>query len=200
MTKAQSRNSSLRLVFVGSLLKRKGLDIAIKAVEILNERGINILLDVYGHGQPECFIPNDSTCIHFEGPLKNDEVQSVITKYDALILPSRHDGWGVVVNESLLQGVPVIVSDHVGAKCLLETTQAGIIFRSEDVSDLIVKLEQLCMEPSRLKNLRAKAFQAGTQILPSVAAQYLLEVFNFHFNSNQSGQKPNAIWCGTSDQ
>ncbi|HEX2997777.1 MAG TPA: glycosyltransferase family 4 protein [Oculatellaceae cyanobacterium] len=200
VTKDQNHASTLRLVFIGSLLKRKGLDVAIEAVETLNKRGVSIRLDVYGHGSPENFIPSDTTCVWFKGPLKSDEVQSAIASYDVLILPSRHDGWGVVVNEALLQGTPVIVSDHVGAKCLLETTQAGIVFKSEDASDLAAKLEQLCKEPLKLKKLRAKAIQAGAYILPIVGAQYLLDVFKFYFYSDQSGQRPQAIWCDAANQ
>jgi glycosyltransferase involved in cell wall biosynthesis len=189
-------DSSLRLIFVGSLLKRKGLDIAVKAIEILNNRGNNVFLDIYGPGNPEGFIPEDLTRINFRGKLRREEVQSVMSQYDALILPSRHDGWGAVVNEALLQGVPAIVSDRVGAKCLLESTGAGLIFKSEDVANLVRKLEQLCEESSMLKDLKVKALEMGQYILPNVAAQYLLDVFNYHFGNKQRGRRPNAIWCG----
>ena len=191
----KQQDSSIHLIFVGSLLARKGLDIAIKAVECVNQRRIQIVLDIYGSGEPEQYISCHSEFIRYKGVLGPEEVQAKISSYDALILPSRHDGWGVVVNEALLQGIPAIVSDNVGAKCILEATGAGLIFRSEDVNDLAAKLEQLTLNPFLLNHMRKQASLVGAQISPEIAAQYILDVLDYYFFKGQTGQRPEAIWC-----
>lgn len=182
----------LRLIFVAALLKRKGLDVAICALHSLNQNGIKVVLDVYGSGDPGAFVPNGSKDITYKGVIPTEQAQSVIAQYDALILPSRHDGWGVVVNEALLQGVPVIVSDHVGAKCLIEAGPAGMVFRSEDSQDLAEKIKILIENPALLAEFRANACKIGRQILPEHAAKYFLEVLNHFFFLN--GVHPRAVW------
>jgi len=185
-------NHRLRLIFVGSLLLRKGLDLAARSIEDLKQAGYEITLDVYGHGSPERFISPSSTCIFYKGALVPQDVQNVMAQYDILILPSRHDGWGVVVNEALLQGVPVIVSDRVGAKCLVEKNGAGIVFKLEDGEDLDGNLRALFHKPELLDKMRRMAIVVGNAISPEDGAKYLLNVFRHHFYSD--GQRPSALW------
>jgi glycosyltransferase involved in cell wall biosynthesis len=182
----------LKLIFVGALLRRKGLDIAIEAVESLAKKGFNILLDVYGSGDPGLFFSPSSGCVRYKGVIPQGEVQKNIAQYDLLILPSRHDGWGVVVNEALLQGVPVIVSNHVGSKCLVENTGAGMVFCLDDPLDLSNKIESVLLDHKNLNSLKSLASKVASEITPDIAAKYLLDVFNFYFFDQ--GKKPTAIW------
>jgi len=183
----------LRLVFVAALLKRKGLDIAIRAVQRLNRDGIQATLDVYGSGDPAEFMPPTSETVAYKGVIPTEQAQSVIAHYDALILPSRHDGWGVVVNESLLQGVPVIVSDSVGAKCLVEFNGAGLVFENENVEDLVERLAEIRESPGLMEAMCLNAGAIGKYILPEAAARYFLDALRFYFHG--LGPRPQAIWC-----
>lgn len=184
----------LRLVFVGAMLKRKGLDIAVRALQEFNQDGVKATLDVYGSGDPTAFIPKAAESVVYKGLIPIGKSQTVIARYDALLLPSRHDGWGVVVNEALLQGIPVIASDQVGAKCLIEATGAGIIFKNEDVNDLAARLNELAETPKLIEGYRARARNVYKTILPEVAAQYFLDALSFYFYN--TGSRPNAVWCG----
>jgi glycosyltransferase involved in cell wall biosynthesis len=184
--------NELKLIFVGALIKRKGLDIAVSAIETLYNKGYRVSLDLYGAGNPDPYC-SSSKCIHYKGILPQGEAQKTISSYDFLLLPSRHDGWGIVVNEALLQGVPVIASDHVGAICLLESTGAGIVFKSQDSVDLQNKIESLLFEDNKVEFLKGNASKVASQILPNVAAIYLLDVLKYYFFDE--GEKPDAIWC-----
>jgi glycosyltransferase involved in cell wall biosynthesis len=194
MAPKKNGGDGLKLVFVGALLKTKGLDIAVQAVETLYEKGFNVSFDIYGTGDPGLFFSPASACVRYKGVIPQGEAQKVIAQYDLLVLPSRHDGWGVVVNEALLQGVPVIVSDRVGAQCLIETSGAGMIFRHDDPDDLATEIESILNDINKLKLLRQNALELAPQILPEIAAKYLLDVFNFYFFDQ--GKRPDAIWCG----
>ena len=57
--------------------------------------------------------------VEVRGPLPSQAVEAEITKADLLILPSRFDGWGAVVNEALAHGCRVLASDRVQASVLL---------------------------------------------------------------------------------
>jgi glycosyltransferase involved in cell wall biosynthesis len=190
--KVHVKSDTLRLVFVGAMIVRKGLDVVVRAIKTMHAQGYKIALDIYGAGDArKAHFPG--LPIRYMGLLPFDQIQAAIAGYDALVLPSRHDGWGVVVNEALLQGVPAIVSDRVGAKCLIERSGAGLIFRSEDYMDLVSKLASLIETPGLLQTLRANTLAISNGILPEAAAKYFLEVIEYYFYG--LGDLPVAHWC-----
>ncbi|GMQ92177.1 MAG: hypothetical protein BMS9Abin11_1498 [Gammaproteobacteria bacterium] len=166
----------LKIVFIGNLISRKGLDILISAVRNLNNNGLSLSLDVYGPGNPNQY-SFDQSAVRYCGLIPFGYSQAVISEYDILVLPSRHDGWGVVVNEALMAGVPVICSDQVGASAVVKKWQCGSIFASESVSDLVDKLEKLSTNPELLNNMCLAAGKAGAALNPKIAGQYMNKIF-----------------------
>ncbi|KPA88382.1 glycosyltransferase [Pseudomonas asplenii] len=165
-------SADLRVVFVGALIARKGLDLLIEAVA---RSKLSITLDVYGPGDPSTFVFDDKR-IRYCRTIPFGDTQSVVSAYDLLVLPSRYDGWGVVVNEALCVGVPVLCSDQVGARTLVEKFGAGVVFDSHDPLALERILGGLCSEPERLIAMRAATRAAAAAIQPAVAAGYMLAV------------------------
>lgn len=172
---APPMTATLKLIFIGTLIERKGLDILINAVSKVNANAVRITLDVYGSGDVDRF-NFDSSTLRYCGLIPFGQAQTVIANYDALVLPSRYDGWGVVVNEALMAGVPVICSDCVGAGAVLEKWQCGVIFASEDVSDLASKLNTLVSAPESLLKMRVAVQQAATILEPEVAGHYMFDI------------------------
>jgi glycosyltransferase involved in cell wall biosynthesis len=177
-----------RLVFVGSLLPRKGLDIAVAAVTYCQRLGLPVTLDVYGVGDMAKFITSETCGVTYRGTIPFGQAQAIIAQYDVLILPSRHDGWGVVVNEALLQGVPVIASENVGACCLVEANGAGAVFSNEDVAGLTKIFQQLSNDPNVLRNWREQAAKVRVLIEPEVGAKYMYDMIMYYFY--QVGERP----------
>ncbi|WP_448652351.1 glycosyltransferase family 4 protein [Pseudomonas fluorescens] len=162
----------LRVVFVGALIARKGLDVLIEAV---TRSKASVILDVYGPGEPSSFV-FDNKKIHYRDTIAFGNTQKIVSAYDVLVLPSRYDGWGVVVNEALCAGVPVICSDQVGARVLVEKFGAGAVFESESPDALESLLSTLWSNPERLLAMRAATQHAAAAIQPDVAASYMLAV------------------------
>ena len=64
---------------------------------------------------------------------------------DALVLRSRDEPWGLVVNEALACGTPCLASDAVGASAdLVGDDGAGLVFRAADLSALTAALREAC--------------------------------------------------------
>ena len=93
-----------------------------------------------------------------------------------LVLPSRYDGWGVVVNEALCAGVPVVCSNTTGAGAVAVALGAGLTFTSGDAASLSAVLSRLMAEPSLMKSLRTAAPLAAHALQPAVSARYMLDV------------------------
>jgi glycosyltransferase involved in cell wall biosynthesis len=187
----KGRGKILNIVYVGASNKRKGVDILVAALNLVRFEGFDVRLDLYGGDELKKYCES-SQWFCYKGLLPFEVVQSTIQNYDILVLPSRHDGWGVVVNEALLQGVPVIASSRVGAKQLLEASGAGLIFESENEKDLADTIKKIIDKPEMLETLQEKAFQVGSLISPENGAQYFLDVLNYYFF--QSGSRPSVIW------
>ena len=163
------KSKGLSLVFVGNLIARKGLTTLIEAVKRLRIEGHDIELDVYGPGDASLL---ESIGVHYRGVIPFGQAQKVIRSYDLLVLPSLHDGWGVVVNEALIQGVPALVSNACGAKTLIEVSGAGSIFEAGSVDDLMRVLRELS-DPARLADCQRNARTYGPQLDPALAANQL---------------------------
>lgn len=168
---------ALRIAYVGSLIPRKDLPTLIAAASLSIRRGCNIQLDVYGPGEPSGF-GFDGVRIKYAGRIPFGQSQCHLLGYDLLVLPSQYDGWGVVVNEALCAGVPVLCSDRVGARVLVETFGAGQVFPSGDVQALADQLVELVSDPAKLQEMKKACAAAAEAIQPSRAAAYMLEVLS----------------------
>jgi glycosyltransferase involved in cell wall biosynthesis len=86
--------------------------------------------------------------ITMAGFQQRDKVFDFYVAADVLVLPSRRETWGIVVNEAMCFGLPVIVSDKVGASLdLVGENYNGFIFESGNVEDLAMKLQYMIEMP-----------------------------------------------------
>ncbi len=99
-------------------------------------------------------IPN----VHFVGFQNQSKLAEFFVAADLFVLPSRHEPWGLVVNEALCFGLPVILSDRVGAgQDLVDDNQTGFIFPSGDVAALRDCLLRLLSEGPLRKRMSLAA-------------------------------------------
>ena len=111
----------------------------------------------------------------------------------ALILPSRFDGWGVVVNEALSVGVPVIVSDTCGAADLVHHGENGYVFVSQNSESLRTCLKNfLAQDENKRLEMRRAARATGESISTKVVAPYLVQCLQHMLG--QISDKPLAPW------
>jgi glycosyltransferase involved in cell wall biosynthesis len=119
-------------------------------------------------------------------------IQSRIALADVLVLPSRWDGWGMVVNEALTAGVPVIVSDRCGAADLIQHGVNGFVFRSEDVDGLRQCLRKFLDNVDKRPAMRSAAAITGRAVSAEAAAPYLIECLK-HM-AGESHTRPAPPW------
>lgn len=179
----------LNLAFIGSLIHVKGLDVLLAAFSKSRLEGNDVWLDVYGPGD-SAIINSDG--VNYCGVIPFGRAQSVLKSYDLLILPSRHDGWGVVVNEALLQGVPALVSTECGSKTLIQSSGAGAVFLANDPSGLSDLINLLCRSPSVLLDWRSAANKYRKTLSPDVAGNYLYQCLQYSMTGE--GSKPASPW------
>lgn len=131
---------SPRFLFVGRLVKEKNLPFLIDA---FNEIGLP--LTIVGAGYQKSILKSMSKSnITFLGNIENSKLNQVYQSHDIFILPSCSETWGVVVEEAIYYGLPVIVSDVVGCcKELVLEPKNGVVFRNSDKKSLKSAIESI---------------------------------------------------------
>jgi glycosyltransferase involved in cell wall biosynthesis len=125
-------------LFVGRFLPRKGVETLIEAyINYRQQEGQNPWgLVLVGDGQELENIRSlsrDISGIVFAGPQFSDSLCEYYALARALIVPSTSDPWGLVVNEGMASGLPVIVSKGCGsAKTLVQEGENGWTFEPGD--------------------------------------------------------------------
>jgi glycosyltransferase involved in cell wall biosynthesis len=96
--------------------------------------------------------------VRFLGFINQSGLPETYTASDLLVLASEYEPFGVVVNEAMLCGCPVIVSDRVGARFdLVREGETGFVFPMGDVGALSALLRECLQSPDLLRRLSQAA-------------------------------------------
>jgi len=139
-------------LFVGRFLPRKGVETLVKAYTYYRQQaGQNpwglVLVGDGKHLESIRSLSRDITGIIFAGPQFSDNLCQYYALARALIVPSIIDPWGLVVNEGMASGLPVIVSRGCGAaKTLVREGENGWTFEpgdDETLTKLMIRVSLL---------------------------------------------------------
>jgi colanic acid/amylovoran biosynthesis glycosyltransferase len=149
---AQSGEAPVRFLFVGRLVDKKGLSVALDALRMLGPEypwRLRILgtggLSATLHRQAELFGIADR--VEFLGARRSDEVAAEMQQADLLIAPSRTDSSGnqegipVVLMEAMASGLPVVSTYHSGIPELVEQGVTGFLAEENNAASLLQTLE-----------------------------------------------------------
>jgi glycosyltransferase involved in cell wall biosynthesis len=167
-------NDDVVFCFVGKHVAFKRPELLIEATAKLRAKGLPVKLVLAGSGQLtaslKCLAEHHSVPTHFVGFLNQTELWQAYSPSDALVLPSDEtETWGLVVNEAMLFGLPVIVSDKVGCgPDLVRDAETGYIF-SGSANGLATAMEKLVQQGER----RRRMGERGRQL---VQAEYSMPV------------------------
>jgi glycosyltransferase involved in cell wall biosynthesis len=138
-------NNKINFLFVGQLIKRKGLDLLLNSINNLNTQMQNkIFFTIIGNGELSKEIKILETT---RNNVKYYSFQSInkLNKFylcnDVLLFPSRFDGWGVVPMEAMSNGMLVISSINCGVNEIIKKNKGNIIIGSntKDLTSAIIK-------------------------------------------------------------
>lgn len=134
-------------LFVGRLTEVKNVQLLIKSFANLKKGREDIALAIVGDGELReslTALTRELACedVHFFGYVGFPQNVEFYEAADVFVLPSLHEPWGLVVNEAMIMGLPVIVSSKVGCrKDLVGQGENGFIFEDGDEAGLIQAME-----------------------------------------------------------
>lgn len=144
----------MKVLYVGSLSKRKNVKVLIEAMEGLKNIDLTIVGDGEERANLEQLSSSKGVSANFVGTKSMKDIPEIMRGHDVLVLPSLHDGWGAVINEALTQGLYAICSDKCGAKDLLHSAKLGSVFANNNSYDLRGLLKEAASDIDGLRSER----------------------------------------------
>lgn len=148
-------------LFSGSLIARKGVDLVAGAFVKLAQEFSNVRLRIIGGGELReslvRMLRPVSERVEFVGFKDWGELPAEYAAADVLCVPSRYDGWGLVVPEGLAAGLPVIATDRMGAALeFVESGRNGWLIRAGDDEAVLAAMRDAASVPLREMSCRAR--------------------------------------------
>lgn len=171
-----------RLLYVGRLSKEKNLPVLVKQFLAIDSDWEFWLVGEGPEGKSLKQQYETEQRIKFLGNKKLEDLAAIYQSCSALILGSTSETWGLVVNEAMHSGLPVLVSEHCGcSKDLVAPDHNGYTFdplRLDDIKEKLIKL--FANSPSQLSAMGEKSLDMISKFTPHSAALQMMEAFELH--------------------
>jgi glycosyltransferase involved in cell wall biosynthesis len=160
--------------FCGQMIARKGVDQLLAAFATLPENA-RLLLVGREAELPQMLARLAAPVrdrVRYAGFQPPDALPKFFAQSDVFVLPSRHDGWGVVVNQALGAGLPIISSDCVGAAYdLVREGGNGFVFPAGDARALAAAMQRYTTNPALARAHGAASRAASANWTPARGAE-----------------------------
>jgi glycosyltransferase involved in cell wall biosynthesis len=187
-SKTNSASPTCKLITIGRMVKRKGFSYLLKALALNKNR--NVQLHLIGEGPlkkqliklaNKLKIQNKVT---FEGTVSEKKKHILLKESDIYVLPSLHEGLGLVIQEAMAFALAVIATNNGGQTDLVSDGENGLLVPPADVQSLTNALNKLIENPDlRNKMARNNKRQADKYEVEKLAERYL-DIFR-RINNNE---------------
>lgn len=151
------------IVTVSYLLKRKGIDLIIKALSRVIKEGKNIRLHIVGDGPQRKSLQmlvdelNLEKYVIFHGFINQSKISNYYAKADIFVSMSRSESWGQMYLEAMASGLPIISSKNTGSESIIKDGIFGYLVNQEDYKDLAKKITRFIKNPYLINEFGIKA-------------------------------------------
>ncbi|CZQ96520.1 glycosyl transferases group 1 [Trichococcus palustris] len=144
-------DSRFQVLFLGVLIKRKGVDILLEAVSLLHSKGNldHVQFVIAGTGEEEIFLKGKSALlgledkVRFLGWTEGEVKRQLMKESQMLVLPSYNEGLPMAVLEAISYGVPVVATEVGDMKAAILDDQNGYLVQPGDAKILAIAMEKI---------------------------------------------------------
>jgi len=142
---------------VARLAPQKGLPVLLQAVRALIDRGHRVDLVVAGSGEDEAALRREAhdlgilDRVRFAGQV--DDVAALIRTFDLFVLPSRWEGFGLVLLEAMAESRPIVATRVGGIPEVVADGETGLLVPPDDPAALTEAIAALIRDPARRRAL-----------------------------------------------
>jgi glycosyltransferase involved in cell wall biosynthesis len=175
------------LLYVGQLIRRKGIVQVLRALNILEDPEIGLL--IVGSGPEEANLKafckeNKLQKVFFEGFQQQEMLPKYYALTDIFILPSFEEVWGLVVNEALASGLYVLSSKFAGVSYdLIREGWNGEIFEPNNIKEIVSMIKQTKKNIRNIRRQRKSISQCICKEFDiNISAQSVLKAIKTVYN------------------
>jgi glycosyltransferase involved in cell wall biosynthesis len=174
----------LTFLFCGQMIRRKGVDLLLRAFDRLVAEGFDARLLLVGREADlpsflELVSPTTLSKIQYEGFQDPECLPESFAKSDVFVLPSRQDGWGVVINQALGASLPIITSNAVGAGLdLVDNGYNGICVPANDEGALYQAMKVFVSNPELARQWGERSLNRAHDLTPKAGAEKWVRAFD----------------------
>jgi glycosyltransferase involved in cell wall biosynthesis len=162
--------NGLRVGYLGSLLRHKGVDILVRAFRQLQTPGST--LEIYGFAMPGDpwvgqlrRLASQDPRVQLMNRYHQKDLPGILSNLDVIVIPSLwHETFSIVAREALLSGTPVVASEIGALPEVINSEQNGLLVPVGDVDALHSALHRLSVDPDLLARLRDGALLSAERI------------------------------------
>lgn len=183
------------VILAGGINERfKGVLFFAEVVERLSTRGRALRICIAGKGpdrdELERRLAAAGAEVHFDGALQPEQMPEALSSAKVLAFPSRHDPWGLVANEAVLCGTPVLGSPHAtSSQYFVECFGAGVV-RPLEVEPWCEALLDMLSGPGRWSSFMKQREAAIAWFSVDAAVAGLKAAFDLGRGARQDASAP----------
>ena len=178
----------LRLVIIGSLVEKKGQELAIIVVKILHDRGLKVKLDILGDGPDFYKLQSKiddfqlSEFIKLHGNV--DYPENYLCRSTLYLHTAIYEPFGLVLIEAMASGLPIVCTDARGNRDLIVEGENGFMISDRNPNSIADKIELLLKDDKLWKAMSEKAVAFSKQFDISLYVDSLVELYNVNNSSS----------------
>ena len=188
----KERTQVTKLLHVGQLIERKGIVLFLHRLSAwaVNNSGRQLELILVGDGPLRASIEAANTPTNLKvtliTPMAYSEMPAIYAQADIFVLPTLADSWGLVVNEAMAAGLPILGSGKSQAvEELVQDGETGWIFNPDEPDDVESALRRALSEPREtLAKMGERAREVAIGVTAQVATEQMIRAIDFSMNSN----------------
>lgn len=163
---------------VGQFIHRKGWDVLLEAAAQLPEVQFLIVGGTVTEEYTRLCEKWQLSNVRFEGFQGDRELQEYYRAADLFVFPTREDIWGLVINEAVAAGLPVVTTENCGAGLeLVENGENGFLVPAEDAQALADKMKQILSQDDLREQMAAKSLEKSRSYTIERMAQAHARIF-----------------------
>lgn len=145
-----------RILFVGQWTdERKGLQVLLRAHELLRASGLDVSLDIVGRGNPKHPLPKNADGVTYHGGLSESDLRDRFHACDIFVSPALgSESFGMVLVEAMAAGKPIVCSDIEGYR-QVATSEGARLVPPNNPSALAAAMAPLIRNPSVARTMGA---------------------------------------------
>ncbi|MDQ0821228.1 D-inositol-3-phosphate glycosyltransferase [Arthrobacter sp. V1I7] len=194
---AEPRNRPHRILSVGRLVPRKGVDLVIEALPALRDAGFDVELLIVGGGGNAAALADDAEArrlldvatalgvqdrVAFRGPVPRADMPAIFRSADAVVCAPWYEPFGIVPLEAMACGVPVVAAAVGGLRDTVVDQRTGLHVPPKDPAAITAALAALLADPGLRRSLgaggeaRARARYSWARVAAETERAYLQTV------------------------